>query len=120
MATVDLVIRGGTIADGTGQPLFQGDIAIDGGKIIAVGKVDATGREEQDARGLLVTPGFVDVHTHYDAQLTWAERLDPSSGHGVTTVVTGNCGMGFAPCRPQDRGSLLKLMEGVEDIPERP
>ena len=118
MAEVDLVIRGGNVADGTGAPIRQADIAIDDGKIVAVGTVTAKGREEQDATGLLVTPGFVDVHTHYDAQLTWANRLDPSSGHGVTTVVTGNCGMGFAPCRPGDRDSLLKLMEGVEDIPE--
>ena len=118
MAEVDLVIRGGNVADGTGGAIRQADVAIDKGKIVAVGAVTQKGREEQDASGLLVTPGFVDVHTHYDAQLTWAERLDPSSGHGVTTVVTGNCGMGFAPCRPGDRDSLLKLMEGVEDIPE--
>jgi N-acyl-D-amino-acid deacylase len=118
MAKVDLVIRGGTVADGTGAALREADVAVDGGKIVAVGKVAETGREEVDARGLLVTPGFVDVHTHYDGQLTWSERLNPSSGHGVTTVVTGNCGVGFAPCRPQDRDNLIRLMEGVEDIPE--
>jgi N-acyl-D-amino-acid deacylase len=118
MAKVDLVIRGGTVADGAGSPLREADVAVDGGKIVAVGKIAETGREEVDARGLLVTPGFVDVHTHYDGQLTWSERLNPSSGHGVTTVVTGNCGVGFAPCRPQDRDNLIRLMEGVEDIPE--
>jgi N-acyl-D-aspartate/D-glutamate deacylase len=118
MAKVDLVVRGGTVADGSGGPLREADVAVDGGKIVAVGQIAESGREEIDARGLLVTPGFIDVHTHYDAQLTWAERLDPSSGHGVTTVVTGNCGVGFAPCRAEDRESLIRLMEGVEDIPE--
>jgi N-acyl-D-amino-acid deacylase len=118
MAKVDLVIRGGTVADGTGGALREADVAVDGGKIVAVGEIAESGREEVDAKGLLVTPGFVDVHTHYDGQLTWSERLNPSSGHGVTTVVTGNCGVGFAPCRPQDRDNLIRLMEGVEDIPE--
>ena len=118
MAKVDLVIRGGTVADGTGGALREADIAVDGGKIVAVGKIADSGREEFDAKGALVTPGFVDVHTHYDGQLTWSERLNPSSNHGVTTVVTGNCGVGFAPCRPQDRDNLIRLMEGVEDIPE--
>src|SRR5688572_21957444 len=89
MAKIDLVIRGGTVADGSGAPLREADVAVDGGKIVAVGKIAETGREEVDAKGLLVTPGFVDVHTHYDGQLTWSERLNPSSGHGVTTVVTG-------------------------------
>jgi N-acyl-D-amino-acid deacylase len=118
MAKVDLVIRGGTVADGTGAPLREADVAVQDGRIVEVGKVAASGAEEVDARGLLVTPGFVDVHTHYDAQLTWSERLNPSSSHGVTTVVTGNCGVGFAPCRPEDRDILIRLMEGVEDIPE--
>jgi N-acyl-D-aspartate/D-glutamate deacylase len=118
MAKVDLVVRGGTVADGSGGALREADVAIDGGKVVAVGQISDSGREEVDAKGLLVTPGFVDVHTHYDGQLTWSERLNPSSSHGVTTVVTGNCGVGFAPCRPADRDNLIRLMEGVEDIPE--
>lgn len=115
---IDLVIRGGTVADGTGGPLQEVDVAINDGRIVEVGKIAATGREEIDARGQLVTPGFIDVHTHYDGQLTWSERLNPSSDHGVTTVVAGNCGVGFAPCKPEDRENLIRLMEGVEDIPE--
>jgi N-acyl-D-amino-acid deacylase len=118
MARYDLVIRDGTIADGTGNPLREADVAVLDGKIAAVGIIAGGGREEVDARGLLVTPGFVDVHTHYDGHLTWTESLDPSSGNGVTTVVTGNCGVGFAPCLPQHREGLIRLMEGVEDIPE--
>ena len=114
----DLVIRNGLIVDGTGAEPFKADVAVKDGVIVAVGHVAASGAEEVDAQGLLVTPGFIDVHTHYDGQLTWSDRLSPSSGHGVTTVVTGNCGVGFAPCRPQDRGDLIRLMEGVEDIPE--
>jgi N-acyl-D-aspartate/D-glutamate deacylase len=114
----DLVIRNGTIVDGSGAPEFQGDVAVRGGKIAAVGVVSDQGREEIDATGLLVTPGFVDIHTHYDGQATWESLTEPSSSHGVTTVVTGNCGVGFAPCRPQDRERLVALMEGVEDIPE--
>jgi N-acyl-D-aspartate/D-glutamate deacylase len=117
-AQFDLVVRGGTIADGTGGPLFEADVAVLDGKLAAIGQDLGAGREEIDARGRLVTPGFVDVHTHYDAQLTWSERLTPSSNHGVTTVVTGNCGVGFAPCRESDRDALVRLMEGVEDIPE--
>jgi N-acyl-D-aspartate/D-glutamate deacylase len=113
----DLVVRHGTIADGTGSAPFEGDVAIANGRIAAVGRVEGTGAEEVDARGLLVTPGFVDIHTHYDGQATWDDRLAPSSWHGVTTVVMGNCGVGFAPCRPDDHGLLVKLMEGVEDIP---
>jgi N-acyl-D-aspartate/D-glutamate deacylase len=113
----DLVVRGGTVADGTGAALREADVAIDGRKITAVGRVAAAGREEIQARGLLVTPGFVDIHTHYDGQAVWEERLVPSSWHGVTTVVMGNCGVGFAPVRPQDRERLIELMEGVEDIP---
>jgi N-acyl-D-amino-acid deacylase len=113
----DLVIRGGTVVDGNGGASFIGDVAIDGGLISAVGKVDAKGREEIDASGKIVTPGFVDIHTHYDGQATWDQEMAPSSWHGVTTVVMGNCGVGFAPARPDRRGWLIGLMEGVEDIP---
>jgi N-acyl-D-aspartate/D-glutamate deacylase len=113
----DLVIRGGTVADGTGAPLREADLAISDGIITEVGQVTGSGREEIDARGLLVTPGFVDIHTHYDGQATWDSRLAPSSWHGVTTAVMGNCGVGFAPCRPEDHDVLVRLMEGVEDIP---
>jgi N-acyl-D-aspartate/D-glutamate deacylase len=113
----DLVIRGGTIVDGSGSAPFVGDVAVRGEWIVATGTVAGRGREEIQAAGLLVTPGFVDIHTHYDGQLIWSDRVAPSSDHGVTTVVTGNCGIGFAPCRPQDRKALIKLMEGVEDIP---
>jgi N-acyl-D-aspartate/D-glutamate deacylase len=116
---VDLVIRGGLIADGSGGEPFIGDIAITGGIIAAVGpKLAVRGRGEIDAAGRVVTPGFIDIHTHYDGQVTWEHRLRPTSGHGVTTAVMGNCGIGFAPCRPEDRQSLMKLMEGVEDLPE--
>ena len=114
----DLVIRGGTIVDGSGEASFIGDVAIDGEWITAVGTVPGKGRREVNATGLLVTPGFTDIHTHYDGQLIWSEFLAPSSNHGVTTVVTGNCGIGFAPCRPDDHLKLIELMEGVEDIPE--
>jgi N-acyl-D-aspartate/D-glutamate deacylase len=117
MADYDLIIRGGTVADGTGKGTREADIAVKDGKIAAVGKVSGKGAEEIDARGLLVTPGFVDIHTHYDGQATWDSRLQPSSWHGVTTAVMGNCGVGFAPVRPQDRDRLVELMEGVEDIP---
>jgi N-acyl-D-aspartate/D-glutamate deacylase len=115
---VDLVIRGGTVIDGSGRDAFEADVAIDAGKIVTVGKVSARGTEEIDARGKIVTPGFVDPHSHYDAQATWSSRITPSSWHGVTTTLIGNCGVGFAPCEPADRGLLVKLMEGVEDIPE--
>src|SRR4051794_7443710 len=114
----DLVIRGGSIADGVGGELFEADIAISGGRITEVGKVSAKGAEEIDARGKLATPGFVDLHTHYDGQVTWANDISPSSQNGVTTAIMGNCGVGFAPCRPADHHRLIQLMEGVEDIPE--
>jgi len=116
-ALLDLVIRGGTVADGTGGPPFEADVAVAGGRIAAVGAVASAGRDEIDARGRLVTPGFVDIHTHYDGQALWDARLAPSSWHGVTTVVMGNCGVGFAPVRAADRDQLVELMEGVEDIP---
>ena len=114
----DIVIRGGTILDGTGGPAFEGDVAIDGGTISTIGRVPGMGRGEINAKGAIVTPGFVDVHTHYDGQITWEHRLSPSSGHGVTTVVMGNCGVGFAPVRPGEQQLAISLMEGVEDIPE--
>jgi N-acyl-D-aspartate/D-glutamate deacylase len=115
--TFDLVIRGGTVVDGTGGATFDADVAVKDGRIAQVGRVAGSGLEEIDARGRIVTPGFVDVHTHYDGQATWDSRLQPSSWHGVTTVVMGNCGVGFAPCRPADHDLLIRLMEGVEDIP---
>lgn len=117
MAGYDLVIRGGTVVDGSGGKPFEADVAVHGGLIAEVGRVSGRGVAEIDAKGQLVTPGYVDVHTHYDGQVTWENRLVPSSNHGVTTVVMGNCGVGFAPCRPQHRDLLIKLMEGVEDIP---
>ena len=113
----DLIIRGGNIADGSGDAIFEGDVAVKDGKIVVVGQVSGTATEEVDAKGMLVTPGFVDIHTHYDGQATWEERLVPSSWHGVTTTAFGNCGVGFAPVREQDRQSLIDLMEGVEEIP---
>ncbi|MCH2171800.1 amidohydrolase family protein [Myxococcota bacterium] len=113
----DLVIRGGTIVDGTGEPPRIGDVAVRDGKIAAVGEVSEAGREEIDATGKIVTPGFVDIHTHYDGQATWDPYLTPSSGHGVTTIVLGNCGVGFAPVAPGKQDFLIQLMEGVEDIP---
>jgi N-acyl-D-aspartate/D-glutamate deacylase len=117
-AQYDLVVRGGTIVDGTGAPRFVGDVAVQDGVIVAVGEVAGEGREEIDATGRIVTPGFVDIHTHYDGHATWTDRMLPSSQHGVTTILAGNCGVGFAPCKPQDRDRLMALMEGVEDIPE--
>jgi N-acyl-D-aspartate/D-glutamate deacylase len=113
----DIVIKGGTIVDGTGTPAYAGDLAIDGDRITAVGAVDERGRRTIDADGALITPGWVDIHTHYDGQATWDSEMAPSSQHGVTTVVMGNCGVGFAPVRPGDEDFLIELMEGVEDIP---
>ena len=115
--THDLVIRNGTVVDGTGGPLQAADVAIDGGRITAVGEVSGSGREEIDARDRLVAPGWVDVHTHYDGQAIWDTEMAPSSHHGVTTAVMGNCGVGFAPVAPDKHGWLIELMEGVEDIP---
>jgi len=113
----DVVIRGGTIIDGTGGAMFSADVAIKGGKIVDIGALPRPGEQEIDARGCIVTPGFVDVHTHYDGQVTWENRLQPASYHGITTVVMGNCGVGFAPVRPADIDLTMRLMEGVEDIP---
>lgn len=113
----DVVIRNGKIVDGSGEQSFSGDIAIKDGKIAAVGSVQGQGAQEIDAKGLLVTPGFVDIHTHYDGQAMWDSCMAPSSWHGATTVVMGNCGVGFAPCKPEDHARLIRLMEGVEDIP---
>ena len=113
----DLVIRNGNIVDGSGKKPFLGDIAIDDGKITKVGEVINSGKKEIDADGNLVSPGWVDIHTHYDGQVCWDPYLTPSSWHGVTTVVMGNCGVGFAPVKPGDENFLIQLMEGVEDIP---
>jgi N-acyl-D-aspartate/D-glutamate deacylase len=114
----DLKITGGTIVDGTGRPGFVGDVAVEGSMIVAVGEhVDGDAMEVIDATGCVVAPGFVDIHTHYDGQVTWDPVLDPSASHGVTTIVVGNCGVGFAPVRPGEEERLVELMEGVEDIP---
>jgi N-acyl-D-aspartate/D-glutamate deacylase len=113
----DLVIRGGTIVDGTGAPGRSGDVAIDGGVIAEVGGSAGPGRREIVADGSVVAPGWVDIHTHYDGQVTWDPYLTPSCWHGITTVVMGNCGVGFAPAKPERRDWLIGLMEGVEDIP---
>ncbi len=118
MTNADLVIRGGNIADGRGGELFEADVAIKDGRITEIGKVLGKGKEEIDAKGKLVTPGFVDVHTHYDGQVTWSHDITPSSQNGVTSAIMGNCGVGFAPCKPEDHLRLIQLMEGVEDIPE--
>ncbi len=113
----DLAIRNGTVVDGLGGKPYVGDVAVRGGVIVAVGDVGGSGKREIDATGLLVTPGFVDLHTHYDGQSIWSDRMNPSSAHGVTTAVMGNCGVGFAPCRSADHDVLVDVMAGVEDIP---
>ena len=117
MAEHDLVIRNGFVVDGSGAPGRDADIAIKDGHISAVGTIPGSGAEEIDAKGKLVAPGFVDIHTHYDGQVTWGDTLSPSSNHGVTTAIMGNCGVGFAPVRTKDHDRLIRLMEGVEDIP---
>ena len=116
--SASLVIRNGTIIDGSGAEPFEADLSVIDGKIHAIGANLPRGAQEIDARGKIVTPGFIDLHTHYDAQVTWSNRITPSSWNGVTTAMIGNCGVGFAPCLPHQRDMLVKLMEGVEDIPE--
>ena len=113
----DLVIRNGTIYDGKGGKPYLADLAISGKKIAKIGDIEESGSKEIDAQGKIITPGFVDIHTHYDGQVTWDPYLRPSTYHGVTTVVMGNCGVGFSPCKPEKRDWLIGLMEGVEDIP---
>ena len=114
----DLVIRGGNVVDGTGAPPFEADIAVDGDRIVEIGKVSQAGREELSARGLTVSPGFIDLHTHLDAQIGWDPQVTSVSWHGVTTALLGNCGVTFAPCKPSDREFLAGMMETVEDIPK--
>ena len=116
-AECDVIIRGASVLDGTGAPARSADVAITDGRIVEVGRITSTARQEIHVGGALLTPGFVDIHTHYDGQVTWDTSLMPSSGHGVTTVVMSNCGVGFAPVRPGDHDRLVELMEGVEDIP---
>ena len=113
----DLIIKNGTVYNGTGEKPFFADVAIKGNKIVAIGELEDSCKEVIDAKGKIVTPGFVDIHTHYDGQVTWDPYLRPSTYHGVTTVVMGNCGVGFSPCKPEERDWLISLMEGVEDIP---
>ena len=116
--SLDLIVRGGKVFDGTGTAPFTADIAVKDGVIVDVGKVSGNASRTIDADGAMVTPGFVDIHTHYDAQATWCNRFIPSNDHGVTTAIMGNCGVGFAPVKPADHDMLIELMEGVEDIPE--
>ena len=113
----EMIIRNGTIIDGTGRDRYVADIGINDGKIVKIGEIKESSDNIIDAENKLVTPGWVDVHTHYDGQATWDPILAPSSWHGVTTVVMGNCGVGFAPVKPKDREFIIELMEGVEDIP---
>ncbi|MFA7503911.1 MAG: amidohydrolase family protein [Burkholderiaceae bacterium] len=117
MEKFDLVIRGGEVHDGLGSPARTADIGVRDGLIRAIGRIAPDAGPAIDATGCIVTPGFVDIHTHYDGQATWENRLSPSSFHGVTTVVMGNCGVGFAPVRQADRARLIEVMEGIEDIP---
>ena len=114
----DLVIRGGSVVDGTGAPPFEADIAVDDDRIVEIGKVSQAGKEELSARGLTVSPGFIDLHTHLDAQIGWDPQVTSVSWHGVTTALLGNCGVTFAPCKPSDREFLAGMMETVEDIPK--
>lgn len=114
----DAVIRGGTVVDGTGAAPFSADVAIQNGRIVEVGRVSGAARETIDADGAIVTPGFIDIHTHYDGQFLWDDLLDPSFSNGVTTAIGGNCGVGFAPVLPEHQRKLIELMEGVEDIPD--
>src|SRR5579859_3070827 len=114
MVDFDLVIRGGSVVDGSGGAPFGADVAVLGGRIAAVGAVSGRGKEEIDAKGMIVTPAFVDAHTHYDGQVSWENRVAPSSGHGVTSFMMGNCVVCFAPCRPDEHAQLIRLMEGVE------
>ena len=113
----DIVIRNGNVVDGTGSDAFEADIAIDGDRISEIGKVDGKGKEEINADGLHVSPGFIDLHTHMDAQISWDPQVTSISWHGVTTALLGNCGVTFAPCKPSDREYLAAMMETVEDIP---
>ena len=113
----DLIIKNGLIADGTGADAYRGDVAIDNGRITAVGDVSGTAKRTLDAEGRLVTPGFVDIHTHYDGQVSWDSVLAPSSINGVTSIAMGNCGVGFAPAQVEKHDWLISLLEGVEDIP---
>ena len=113
----DLLIRGGTVIDGTGATPRLADVAIDDGRIVAIGNLDVEAREVIDARGAIVTPGFIDVHTHYDGQFLWDDEMEPSFSNGVTTAIAGNCGVGFAPVEKRFRTRLIEMMEGVEDIP---
>ena len=113
----DLVIRNGLVVDGTGKPGYVADVVVDGGRIVEVGKSLGDARQHIDAEGLVVTPGWVDIHTHYDGQVTWDPVLEPSSVNGVTSIAMGNCGVGFAPARRDRHDWLIGLLEGVEDIP---
>ncbi len=115
---VDTIIKGGTIVDGLGGEPYAGDIAIKDGRIVEIGRIGGTAKQVIDADGAIVTPGFVDIHTHYDGQFLWDDKLDPSFSHGVTTAIAGNCGVGFAPVQAEHRQELIELMSGVEDIPD--
>src|SRR5258708_1121810 len=114
---LDIIIKGGKVLDGAGAEARTADVAIQDGRIVEIGKVRARAREVIDADGALVTPGFIDVHTHYDGQFLWDDKMDPSFSHGLTTLIAGNCGVGFAPATKEYRRELMDLMEGVEDIP---
>ena len=114
---LDWLIKGGTVVDGTGAAPYVADVGVRDGRIVEVGDITTPARQTLQAQGLWITPGFIDIHTHYDGQATWDACFTPSIYHGVTTVVMGNCGVGFAPVRPGHEDDLVKLMEGVEDIP---